>query len=774
MKTLFSDYINRSIPLLFSISISIWIMDSFYGETMPITLVLVFFIHSLVFIGMIQAGKSRLGVYLFVLGTVLYFAAIILVIDNTRAVSGILYPMWLANLQPDNKGIYNLPYWLATVFLISYMFSVIVFYFSCIRNRIGMLFMAGCIPLLLHTAKNDKGITLPFLFFILCFMCLYAGKNRLLITKHSEGRSGKWYLIAVSGFALLIIGLSIILPKPLISPKLAELEGFVFETIQPLINPNAQNTSSDLETFILEKSDISQELDKASFPNSDRVLFMVEADEPLYLRIQSFEKYEGNRWFTEDSYLNSSFPPELFYKRQLKLDILSALVSRMDEEELTGLGFKSIDPTLPASPLKPKSATVSHSRVKTGFLLTVPTVYGIQTMDTDMFITITNNGLCKPEEDLGIVAKYRLEYISQDIRGLREWSLLRDLNQDIWNNIQNNRLALYKRHEASFVELGYTESEVMAILFDAQQEYNTAMELYRTLPPEIPERVYELAASITSGETSDYGKAIAIENFFHSSGFRYDLSPPRLPYNKDINDYFLFESKRGFCVHFASAMVILARACGLPARYTEGFVCDEPIDQTGCYFVRANDAHAYPEVYIAGFGWMTFEPTVSASGNDLNVFLGHLRDQVKSIANTIRRLFLNLPPAVRLLFVPLFILGAFYVLWLITRLKYRLWLKRTLRFDENQALIRVFNRIIALMKNIRMDMRKADTPIKFADRVLAEKGIDIREIAHAYSRIRYGGYRLTRDELQTAMQDYKEIIAGVKAITPKPLNWLIH
>lgn len=774
MKTFFNEYKSRCIPLLFSISISLWILDSFYGETNLPVLVLVFFLHSLVFIGMLQASKSRLGVYLFLLGTVLFFAAIILIIVATRTESGILYPLWLANLQPDNKGIFNLPYWLATIFLISYMFSAIVFYFSCIRDRIGILFMAGCIPLLLHTAKTDKGITLPFLFFTLCFLCLYVGKNRLSIAKHTEGRSGKWYLIASSGFALVVIGLSLVLPKPLVSPKLAELEGFVYETIRPLINQSAQNTPSGLETFNLGKPEKSFELDNASFPNSDRVLFSVEADEPFYLRIQNHEKYEKNRWSTEDSYLSASFPPETFYKRQLKLDILSALVSRMDEEELTGLGFQFVDPTLPSSPLKPKTATIRHSRVKAGFLLAPSSVYGIKNLNSNIFLTITNNGLCKPEEDLGIVAEYRLEYISQDIKGLREWSLLRELNQDIWSKIQNNRMDLYKRHEASFEELGYTEGEVMAILFDAQQEYNIAMEFYTILPSETPERIYELAASITSNEISDYGKAKAIENYFHASGFRYDLSPPRLPYNQDINDYFLFESKRGFCVHFASAMVILARACGLPARYTEGFICDELNEQTGRYFVRANDAHAYPEVYIAGYGWMTFEPTVSASGNEFNAFLSRIREQIRSLTSTIQRLFQNLPPAVRLLFIPLFILGAFYVLWLISKLKYRIWLKRTLKVDENQAMIRVFNRMIVLMKNIRLDMNKSETPLKFADRVLSEKGIDMTEIAKAYSRIRYGGYRITRDELVYVMSYYREIIAKIKTIAPKPLTWLIR
>ena len=246
------------------------------------------------------------------------------------------------------------------------MFSAIVFYFSCIRDRIGILFMAGCIPLLLHTAKTDKGITLPFLFFSLCFLCLYVGKNRLSIAKHTEGRSGKWYLIASSGFALVVIGLSLVLPKPLVSPKLAELEGFVYETIRPLINQSAQNTPSGLETFNLGKPEKSFELDNASFPNSDRVLFSVEADEPFYLRIQNHEKYEKNRWSTEDSYLSASFPPETFYKSIKVAPSLCLCKSRWICRQLTGLDFIFLENSKPfLTPLKPKTAT-SAQQGKTG------------------------------------------------------------------------------------------------------------------------------------------------------------------------------------------------------------------------------------------------------------------------------------------------------------------------------------------------------------------------------------------------------------------------
>jgi len=118
----------------------------------------------------------------------------------------------------------------------------------------------------------------------------------------------------------------------------------------------------------------------------------------------------------------------------------------------------------------------------------------------------------------------------------------------------------------------------------------------------------------------------------------YDLDPPRLPRGAEAVDYFLFESKKGFCIHYASAMVILARACGLPARYSEGYVADEFDSGTGRFIVRDKDAHAFPEVYIPGYGWMVFEPTVSVREQDA---ISQFFSKVKSVLTSFRETVVN-------------------------------------------------------------------------------------------------------------------------------------
>ena len=100
------------------------------------------------------------------------------------------------------------------------------------------------------------------------------------------------------------------------------------------------------------------------------------------------------------------------------------------------------------------------------------------------------------------------------------------------------------------------------------------------------------------------------------AAYTYTRQPEVLPDNvKDASeflDYFLLESKRGYCTHFATAFVLLARSQGMPARYVQGFCV--PMKTAGEVSVYNDMAHAWPEVYFEGVGWIPFEPTPGYGG----------------------------------------------------------------------------------------------------------------------------------------------------------------
>lgn len=130
---------------------------------------------------------------------------------------------------------------------------------------------------------------------------------------------------------------------------------------------------------------------------------------------------------------------------------------------------------------------------------------------------------------------------------------------------------------------------------------------YLRLPDSVPDRVLSLARNLTATQPSAYDRALAIQNYLRE--FEYTLDVPMPGTSDDIADYFLFELQRGYCDYYASAMVVLARAAGLPARLVIGFASGTYDYAQARYVVTQADAHAWPEIYFPDYGWVEFEPT---------------------------------------------------------------------------------------------------------------------------------------------------------------------
>lgn len=144
---------------------------------------------------------------------------------------------------------------------------------------------------------------------------------------------------------------------------------------------------------------------------------------------------------------------------------------------------------------------------------------------------------------------------------------------------------------------------------------NVIHETYTQLPPNFPDRVRELAEEVTRSADNDYERMRLLETFL-STSFAYTLQPGPSPHDRDFVDHFLFDLQQGYCVHFATAFVTMARSLGMPTRYVEGFYInvsgEERRDTREEIDVLNSMAHAWAEVYFEGFGWHLFEPTPAA------------------------------------------------------------------------------------------------------------------------------------------------------------------
>jgi len=145
---------------------------------------------------------------------------------------------------------------------------------------------------------------------------------------------------------------------------------------------------------------------------------------------------------------------------------------------------------------------------------------------------------------------------------------------------------------------------------------------YLQLPKNFSPRIQELAQEVAGSAGTPYDKAMAITAYLRNN-IEYAPTIPDAPRNADALEWVLFDYKKGYCVYYASSEVLMLRSLGIPARMAVGFAQGTGSSRNGVnginqdvedvtintFTVRKNNAHAWPEVYFPGTGWVEFEPT---------------------------------------------------------------------------------------------------------------------------------------------------------------------
>lgn len=146
-------------------------------------------------------------------------------------------------------------------------------------------------------------------------------------------------------------------------------------------------------------------------------------------------------------------------------------------------------------------------------------------------------------------------------------------------------------------------------------------ERYLQLPASLTARTRQLAQDITAGAVTPYDKAQAITVWLRENMvYTQEIQSP-LPSGQEPIDWFLFDLKQGFCNYYATAEIVMLRSLGIPARWAAGYAQGEALEiderqsanrrPRQSYLIRQKDAHAWPEVYFPGIGWVEFEPTAA-------------------------------------------------------------------------------------------------------------------------------------------------------------------
>jgi transglutaminase-like putative cysteine protease len=276
---------------------------------------------------------------------------------------------------------------------------------------------------------------------------------------------------------------------------------------------------------------------------------------------------------------------------------------------------------------------------------------------------------------------------------------------------------------------------------------------YLALPDSIPQRVLSLARDLTATAPTPYDRAKAIEAYLRTYPYTLDLPAP--PPGRDIVDYFLFDLKRGYCDYYASSMVVLARAAGLPARLVSGYAQGTLDPQTKRYIVTEADAHSWVEIYFDGYGWVEFEPTggrpTLERSTDPKPTLEATSTLPPSSTLTPRPTLAWFPIAWAIVFLTTLSLIAWQVIdWL-----------RLRSLKPAQTNILLYKRLIQQARRLAISHSEGDTPYEFAQAllfVLAQRRVSapiqakVKRLIDLYVYAIYSQRSVTTAQQQEAIQ----------------------
>jgi len=483
---------------------------------------------------------------------------------------------------------YSKWYTIAVFIFFTGFFASVVYYFTKVRYRISMSFLVFMIPFIIYGKESRQ---MPALLIIL--LCIIFAVNMIHFNNIRNGDDsitvGKSGIFQSSVIYILAFGITAsLLPKPKITADRTYLES--------LINMDAFTDMLISKINIFNNQTESNKFN--SLTTNEKILYYAKSDEPLRLKTQVFTDYNyaSNQWSFD--YDNDYFKKYHDEKNPSEIIKLIVLCSELDKNFAKKYNINSTSMDIPDAEKKNLSL---YSTEYDFDMLPVPTWL----INTDTSETVktefSDSGTVRAKgKSFSRNSKYDIEYYSDSfIHNADVCRILTSLSyKDAWKMYQEMYDILYTNDM-------YDES---CIISDVIVEAYYASD---NLDYGENQKIYDLAMQITEGLESDYEKALAIEGYFLRNNYIYDLTY-RKPDGENDAETFLFETKRGVCYEYATAMVMLSRACGIPARYAEGYNMNQLYEKSyDNYIIRIKDAHGFPELYISGIGWMSFEPTVS-------------------------------------------------------------------------------------------------------------------------------------------------------------------
>lgn len=569
---------NWIIPLFFGTSVASMIIRCYHSTEMLKYNTLFFayaFVCFLVF-DLLRKTKKLSGVlYLAIFLGVMY-----LTLNATYPPPASLsFEKWFYGAQTADTQVPE--YTFALLFGGGFFLISILYYFTQIIYRAFGTMLIMFFPLFIYAKRTDEINRWDFVIVLFFYVLVLVHNRQMKSDKSCVVIFNKDYVCSVGLFVVAVISALVIFPQPDVVSKQEKDQDY----FNNMVSSNAPSNFSDTSNSTGSKL-------------SNEILFYVHSDSPFYLRRQSYDFYDGERWTidNDDPYIN---------KIPKDNDEYSFNTTNFSYVNLFYEISKNCDINYPTP--EEKISTKSNAKVNikdnfNAYYLLLP----LNTTEIEgSYYQKMCHGEYKPLEGNNYIftKEYSFDYYNLNYYGKQFAKKLNFSAEDILEILDNFSDGLSQSDEVlqNRVEDIYFETEYVSTRFN---DYSA-----------VSQDVYELANKITANLYSPYEKAKALEGYFQEENFEYELNV--FP---DTVDEFLFDKKAGACGDFATAMTLMARAVGLNARYVEGFVVTEiDPEQDDTYIVREYHSHAYVEVYINGLGWVIFDPTVDGYLDYYNV-----------------------------------------------------------------------------------------------------------------------------------------------------------
>ena len=645
-------------------------------------------------------------------------------------------------LTPQESLEYNKWYTIGLYILFLIFMLSVIYYFTRVRYRILMNFLIFVIPFAVYGKEYEKMPTGFIILMAVGYILLMVYFRQLSDSKPEnasevEIKEKKLTWRSAGRYILTFAIIAAVIPKPEIEADRSYIE--------TLINAEA---FTDRLVAMLNVFRDSADGDQFRNNNDTAPVYYASAPEPLRLKLSTFSSYDYDTDSWEAGVLDTSssvsvdMPAEIWTNGGVAEAVL--LAAELDSGFAEEFGLSEfIEQVGSLDIVKPETASaVFYGAQEGGSAAPVP--QSAVSMDASTYkelFTVGDSGTVYAEKGtFRPGTEFSFSYQRDGYFSVPENVLATETiaGADDYESLLYN--AYYALTDEYWRYAGSTEGlendEYYQRLRRCRKTIEANIDTYPAITGELldyggNERIYQLAQELTAGLDSEYEKAEVLELYFYRNGYNYDLEYVKAD-GENAED-FIFETKTGVCYEYATAMTLLARAAGIPARYCEGYNMSQRYQQRNGFegfIVRAQDAHGFPELYIKGYGWLSFEPTMTDA----------VRNTSGSTKSSLSR-------------IGLFILAAAVLLLLLIAvmpvLSHKLFLISSRRRSPSKQAAAAMRRICRIY-----DIGSTSTSHEAVQLVADASGADISAAAVLFDRAVYGGEELSEAEGQRITEEY--------------------